>query len=236
MSDLAKTLAKTLTELGSAGGQDFDPVRFRYISALLRKAERFPEAVAATLLEKASNAIERLQSDWENSQPGSNAEVNDSKATRVSPLADLNALTLQLLQHNEAEQSPSAESTLSDSFKQQEKILLSSLIPNTQGRTKKINIGKSKTGKSSHRELKSLASFRKSWEKLRADRVAVEVGQEAPENPGPLNQHMLVISTLTKMQELSPAYFKRYISYMESLMWVEHAGRSHKRKEIRNKK
>lgn len=222
-------IAQTLEELNAAGGQGFDPVRFQFISALVRKAEQLPEHVATPLLDKARTAIERLSHDLKNKQHSQETDGHDSKkAPPTRPLALLSELTQELSQRSDEDHNPAGERTLSDFIQQQEKTLLLSLTSKTDQ-----NSGQNAVTHTKHRELKSLAPFRKSWEKVRADRVAIEVGQEAPENPGPLNQHMLVISTLTKMQQLSPTYFKRYISYMESLMWVEDAGKSHKGKTKR---
>lgn len=45
----------------------------------------------------------------------------------------------------------------------------------------------------------------------------------APDSSGPLNSQMLVRRSLQLMQELSPAYLNRFVSHVDTLMWLENA-------------
>ena len=42
-----------------------------------------------------------------------------------------------------------------------------------------------------------------------------------PQNPGPLNPQMLAIKSLSTMRELSPDYLNRFVSYVDTLLWLE---------------
>ena len=46
---------------------------------------------------------------------------------------------------------------------------------------------------------------------------------QAPENPGPLNSHLLVLRTLRRMRDLAPAYLERFMAHAQALMWLDQA-------------
>jgi Protein of unknown function (DUF2894) len=72
-------------------------------------------------------------------------------------------------------------------------------------------------------ELRSLRVFRASWSRIAAvDRVEAAVTR-GPENAGPLNSHSLVLRSLALMRDVSPDYLRRFLSQMETLVWLEEA-------------
>lgn len=73
-------------------------------------------------------------------------------------------------------------------------------------------------------ELKALAHFRSTWSRLSADRRLTQSLAKVPENAGPLNSHHLVHRSLTLMRELSPEYLSRFMSYVDTLLWIDTAG------------
>ncbi len=42
-----------------------------------------------------------------------------------------------------------------------------------------------------------------------------------PENAGPLNSHHLVHRSLLLMRDLSPEYLNRFMTYVDTLLWVD---------------
>ncbi|MBK0393693.1 DUF2894 domain-containing protein [Ramlibacter algicola] len=73
-------------------------------------------------------------------------------------------------------------------------------------------------------ELAGARRFRHAYAQVQAvDRVA-QVLARKPRNAGPLNSHTLVLQTLGKVQELSPAYLRRTVELIEALDWLEQAG------------
>ena len=83
-------------------------------------------------------------------------------------------------------------------------------------------------------ELNSVRLFRESLVKLNSDKLVTRVISEGPESPGPLNPQGLVIKSLSTMRELSPDYLNRFVSYIDTLLWLEQAGakpKSAKRKK-----
>lgn len=72
-------------------------------------------------------------------------------------------------------------------------------------------------------ELRALRRFRRSWSRISAEnqvRMALERG---PEQAGPLNSHMLVLRSLELMRALSPDYLQRFLSRIDTLLWLEQA-------------
>lgn len=72
-------------------------------------------------------------------------------------------------------------------------------------------------------ELKTLRDFRSAWTGLRVDRQMARSQEQAPQNPGPLNSHLLVLRALRRMQAIAPAYLAHFMAHAEALMWLDQA-------------
>ena len=75
-------------------------------------------------------------------------------------------------------------------------------------------------------ELKSVRLFRSTWSKLSADKQLNAALNQAPKNAGPINSHMLVLRSLALMRDISPDYFSRFISYVDTLVHLEQSDTS----------
>ncbi len=70
-------------------------------------------------------------------------------------------------------------------------------------------------------EMKSVRRFRAAWSKIvAADHVEQSIGR-GPQNAGPLNSHVLVLRSLAMMRTLSPDYLHRFVSHVDSLLWLD---------------
>ncbi len=72
-------------------------------------------------------------------------------------------------------------------------------------------------------EMKSVRQFSEVWSKISAEQQVVKALHQGPENAGPLNSHKLMLRSLSLMRELSPDYLRRFMSQMDSLLWLEQA-------------
>lgn len=63
--------------------------------------------------------------------------------------------------------------------------------------------------------------FQKTWERLNTGLRLRQAEQRVPENAGPLNSTHLIHRTLLLMQDLSPEYLRRFLSYIDGLSWAE---------------
>ncbi|WGT66622.1 DUF2894 domain-containing protein [Variovorax paradoxus] len=70
-------------------------------------------------------------------------------------------------------------------------------------------------------ELKSLKFFKSTWSRLSAERRLTQSLAKVPENAGPLNSHHLVHRSLLLMRDLSPEYLNRFMTYVDTLLWVD---------------
>lgn len=70
-------------------------------------------------------------------------------------------------------------------------------------------------------ELKALKFFKSTWSRLSAERRLTQSLAKVPENAGPLNSHHLVHRSLLLMRDLSPEYLNRFMTYVDTLLWVD---------------
>lgn len=68
-----------------------------------------------------------------------------------------------------------------------------------------------------------MARFRDTWAHLAAEQQLARAAARGPDNAGPLNSHRLVLHSLGLMQTLSPAYLRRFLSHVDTLLWLEQA-------------
>lgn len=69
----------------------------------------------------------------------------------------------------------------------------------------------------------SLLRFRETWAHLAAEAQVARAAARAPDHAGPLNSHMLVLRSLALMQAASPHYLRRFLSHVDTLLWLERA-------------
>ncbi|MGF6486074.1 DUF2894 domain-containing protein [Paraburkholderia sp. JPY419] len=70
-------------------------------------------------------------------------------------------------------------------------------------------------------ELPALDYFREVWSKVRTEKQLRQSLAQVPGNAGPLNSSSLVHRALSLMRELSPGYLKQFLSYVDTLSWLE---------------
>lgn len=69
--------------------------------------------------------------------------------------------------------------------------------------------------------LEALDEFRKIWSGIRTESQVRQSLEHVPANAGPLNSGSLVHRSLTLMRELSPGYLQQFLSYVDTLSWME---------------
>ncbi|NIB42983.1 DUF2894 domain-containing protein [Pseudomaricurvus alkylphenolicus] len=205
---LPSGISERLQQLRSQSAHRFDPVRWRYIEALERRAREHKPTVAALVLGKAGSALDDYEHRWQCHLSVKNSDSEISEPQTTEPRSALRALTLELLQDDLQPQQTWQQMSFGDRLQQQELDLL-----------QKVD-----TGMSGASELKSVRLFRESLARVNASNRVAESVAKGPENPGPLNEHQLAIRSLRTLRELSPQYLNRFVSYMDTLFWLEKAG------------
>lgn len=176
------------------GADRADPVRFRFIEALARRASsydgearRLLEARLAGLVADYGEVLARATS--ETPPPGTPPQT-------ASALADLAALREPLGRHEHpavAGSTPHAAPA-----------------PATP------------TPLRAQPAEPALADyFRDTWARVSVDRQLRQSQAGVPENAGPLNTNHLVHRSLSLMREVSPGYLEQFLSYVDALSWLE---------------
>ena len=243
-SEAPDGLCATLESLAQTGADRYDPVRFHYIAAMSRRATEQPPPVAAIVAQKAGAALQAYQRDFTQARQQTAVVVDElvaqfpESAERIQQLfasSDFRAvqrlatrlrrsstrkllagLTEQIVSGETVAEPDKGASSFDDRLRQQElETLDSTLAKSSQGPT-------TPTGHAS-RELKAVRYFRESLVKVNADRLIRQAIDDLPDDSGPLNPQMLIIRTLAIMGELSPQYLQRFVSYLDTLLWLEQA-------------
>ena len=190
-----------LDTLRTSGAADRDPVRFAYLEALSRRAAAQPETIRQLLNAKISAAACELTS-----RPASAAgPANGASTSPASPLADLLAYI-----SGQAHAQPGAAQPTYEPSTVNRKI---------RPKSKSATAGRAPQGP----ELKSVAIFRNEWSKLSTEQQLTQTLAQAPENAGPMNSQHLVLRSLERMRDIAPDYLQGFMSYIDTLIWLDHA-------------
>jgi len=197
MADLAASdadnLQARLDALHASGADRHDPIRFAYLAALARRAVSQPEAIRQPLIAKITALADELAAR----QAAPPAEIAEEADDKSSPLANLLAyIGRQAHQQPETSQSTSRPRPAP---------------------------APPRTGTRQGPELKSVAYFRNTWSKLSTEQQLTQTLAQAPENAGPMNSQHLVLRSLQVMRDISPDYLQGFMSYIDALIWLDHA-------------
>ncbi len=225
------------------GGRQFDPARLEYIEALARKAIGKPEAVRRRIEEKACQALTDYQKCFEQARCEAKdimaraASEHPDAAERMQKLfnesnfsglrqlvqklerASRKTITAarfhQMTRHRREWDQEKTALHFDDLLQRQEDEILEALGASTAG------ADASPTREQT--ELKNFRLLKQTWSKLHSDRLVTRAVKERPENAGPLNSQMLVTRALFTMRNLSPGYLNRFLSFMDTLFFLEQA-------------
>jgi hypothetical protein len=70
-------------------------------------------------------------------------------------------------------------------------------------------------------ELKTVRESRATWARMSVDKQLALAMKQGPKNAGPINSHNLVLRSLAMMQEISPDYLSRMVSYVDTLIFLD---------------
>lgn len=243
-SDVMASIRAQLAALKAAGAAVFDPVGVHVIESLLRRSASLQEgAVLAEVQARLRQRVRQLQTRFE--QARSRARVTAKALRERCPqhgdtlvalfrAGDFRAID-RLAQQYACQQTHSPLKTLLQTLASYHPLLEASADPVTfdealRKQELEAQQGNGLASLNSHLksrldtdELRSARQFRDLWAKRTLDRAIARALDEAPENAGPLNAHQLVIRALNIMGEISPDYLNRFVSYVDTLIWLEQA-------------
>lgn len=73
-------------------------------------------------------------------------------------------------------------------------------------------------------DVPALADFRQLWATLRAESQLQQSVAHVSTDAGPLNSTALASRAIALMRELSPAYLRSFLAYVDELSWLENLG------------
>nr|WP_315598744.1 DUF2894 domain-containing protein [uncultured Cupriavidus sp.] len=192
-----------------SGSDRADPVRFRFIEALARRACDY-SGEARRLLEER---IGRLVADYGAAlarNPDAMPSPKTSSETMpcaTDALADLAALSARLGRRAP----PPAVSTSH-----------APTVPTVPTAPTAPTAVTAPAARPAHHAEPELADyFRDTWARVSVDRQLRQSQEGVPEKAGPLNTNHLVHRSLSLMREVSPGYLEQFLSYVDALSWLE---------------
>lgn len=70
-------------------------------------------------------------------------------------------------------------------------------------------------------ELKTVRESRASWARMSVDKQLAKAMDQAPQNAGPINSHMLILRSLAMMRDISPDYLSHIVTYIDTLVSLD---------------
>lgn len=183
-----------LDALRESGADRIAPVRFAYLGALARRAADQPEPIRRLLTAKIAHEADELAA-LHSLAMAAKAEQTDARAE--SPLAEL------LSYIREHAVAPPVASQPAAAVRP---------TPHSPPEARPLQAP----------ELKSVAYFHSTWAKLCTEQQLTQTLAQASENAGPMNSQHLVLRALKVMRDRSPDYLQGFMSYVDTLIWLEH--------------
>ncbi|MEO7937130.1 MAG: DUF2894 domain-containing protein, partial [Burkholderiaceae bacterium] len=212
-----------IAALRAQGADRSDPIRFRYLQALARRAaglhgesrrvldEKLGEQLAA-----AARHADALQSGWAQTVPAW-AQRHPQAAAELQRLqtdGDARAMR-RLVARLEGRSRAGPLSELLQHIARQSGA--SAQIEDSEGSVTAQQLAGAPA------DLKTVRRDKDAWARLRVDQQLMRSHQKAPDKPGPLNSHLLVLRSMQRMHDIAPEYLAHFMSHVETLLWLDQA-------------
>ena len=210
------SLRSMLESLRSDGARGFDPVRFRYLEALSARIDAQPAAVARILEQRLASALTEFAACFVQSRTAAADTVASLSARHPERARELRALL--------------AAGDLRGVHRLGAGKPVDRCEPlahlNADLRRAVAGDGERAPGEgaSAWPEMRSVRRFRQAWSRILAEDRVAQALDRGPGNAGPLNSHMLVLRSLRLMRDLSPDYLRRFLSHVDTLLWLDQVG------------
>ncbi|WP_196217394.1 DUF2894 domain-containing protein [Burkholderia pseudomallei] len=231
VDDVAARAQHTLDAWRERGADRLDPVRFRFIDALRRRAaahggdaRRLLDARLAALIDAYAADLRRAESNGDACKcagapapaPAPASSSSSSTSPAPTPAAPSTTTTSPAASSpDEPARGPLA--ALLDYIGSRERPTASA-----PDETRAAPASSTASGRVALRaEPELLDYFRETWSKLSADSQLRASLEQVPKNAGPLNSSSLVHRSLSLMRELSPEYLRQFLSYVDALSWLQ---------------
>ena len=253
MIQMGGALGRRLAASVDRGADRFDPVRFHFISSLARRCIGKRPSVARRIEQKALMALDAYDRRYEKERrevgrlvdrisseyPEAVGRVrelfenSDFKGARRLYLRlyrgrnqqALAGLTNDIMQGGALADVNETRLSLDERLRRQEEKILQSFcqapVSGALG-----SDGLKAVPRSFHR-------YKEVWAKQYANGLVNHSIENRPEDPGPLNGQMLAIRCLSTMRNLSPGYLNRFVSFVDTLLWLQQTDRDSRSRTTR---
>lgn len=212
--------AATLAAWRAHGAQRFDPIQFRRIDALARRAAGHEGRVRQLLDAQLARLLVAYGDRYEQARAAAGATLDRLVVQHPQAAAALRQLQVDgdfkaLQRLAAALNAPGPAGPLAELLRHIERQ--SSALGDERVADQAVAAGGLPA------ELKAVRYFRSTWSRLSVDQQLSRSRARVPENAGPLNSQRLVLRSVELMREVSPAYLSRFMSYVDTLLWLDQA-------------
>ena len=212
----------SITRISNEGGEHFDAAGWHYLDALARRAAACEGSVRRMLEAKLERALAAFSERFAHARSDAAELLATSGAKHPQAVAELNQLFADgdfkglryLCARLEARLQCAALSEL-----------VSQLDPALTGAPEHppAHLAASRTmaAATPALELKTVRESRATWAKMSVGKQLALAMKQAPVNAGPINSHMLVLRSLAMMQDISPDYLSRMVTYVDTLLSLD---------------
>lgn len=203
VNDVAARARQTLDAWRERGADRLDPVRFRFIDSLLRRAVAHDGDARRLLVARLAALLDAYADDLRRAESNANAAECAASSATPTPAS------------RPAEPARGPLAALLDYLGSRERRGAGVPAEHRAGQ------GASRDRVALRPEPEMLDYFRETWSKISADSQLRASLEQVPKNAGPLNSSSLVHRSLSLMRELSPEYLRQFLSYVDALSWLQ---------------
>ena len=203
-----------LATMRDEGGARFDAAGWHYLDTLARRAAEHEGSVRRMLEEKLERAVAAFAERFAQARSAA-AELLDA-ACKEHPQA---AAELQrLFAGSDFQGLRQLRATLAA---RAQCATLGELVSRLEPAPVQHAAARATEASAPILELKTVRESRATWARMSVDKQLAQAMKQAPINAGPINSHMLILRSLAMMQEISPEYLNRMVSYADTLLALD---------------
>ncbi|MCK0154721.1 DUF2894 domain-containing protein [Alcanivorax sp. S6407] len=224
-------LSERIKSLQAEGAEQFAPAAFCFLQRQQQRLAQLRHTSPRTLA-RLAGAVGQLEQQMASSQQAVEQQWNRETQPQLTPLYEQHNFKTLLRQLAPAQPS----SPLADVITQlrqngnhapepENRDPLRALLQEQEGNLLEEEQPVPQPVSDGPRELKALTRVRAGQQQQRKRRRIEDALTHTPSDAGPLNSHRLVTRAITALQELSPAYLDHFVTYVDTLMVLEKAGK-----------
>lgn len=212
--DASPGFSAQIASLRTAGADRFDAVRLHYLDALAHRAAAHRGSVKRLLDTNLADALATFTERFEQAR----RDCSESMARALLQYPNAADLLQQLFVAGDFK---AVQRLIVNLETREQGPSLGALVRQLQHQSSDKSDAGPERSAGSPPELKTVRNFRNTWSKLSADKQVNQALKQGPMNAGPINSHMLVLRSLAAMRDISPDYLNRFMSYADTLLWLE---------------